>query len=83
MYRGYRIRLYPTREQEQQLWKTVNAVRWTWNWGLSYQMERYKEHGKILSAYDLRKQFTIERNKPENGKLREVAKTPAHLCYLT
>jgi len=79
MLKGYKIRLYPTQEQEKQLWKTINAVRWTWNWALSLQMERFKNSEKLLSAYDTAKELTNVRNLEENAWLREVAKNSCKL----
>jgi putative transposase len=35
MLKGFKIRLFPTREQEKQLWKSAGVARWVWNWGLN------------------------------------------------
>lgn len=74
MHKGFKIRLYPTQEQEKQLWKTINAVRWTWNWALSLQMERFRNSEKLLSVYDMAKELTKFRNLGENAWLLDVAK---------
>ena len=80
MYKGYKIRLYPTQEQEKQLWKTIDAVRWTWNWALALQMERFKNDEKRLSVYDIAKELTVIRNHEDYEWLRNVAKNS---CKLT
>lgn len=53
-----RVRLKPTKEQEQQLWKSAGTARWTYNWTLNRQQENYKKGGKFLSNNDLRKEIT-------------------------
>ena len=58
MIKSYRIRLIPTEEQEKKLWDSVHAARYVWNWGLAYQMERFKQGEKHLSGYDLKKVLT-------------------------
>ena len=82
MLKGFKIRIYPTKEQEKQLFKTINTVRWTWNWGLALQMQRFKDSQKLLTAYEIRKQFTIECNKEENAFLKEVAKNSCAIALL-
>src|SRR5215469_10766638 len=79
MHKGFKIRLYPTKQQEAQLWKTIHAVRWTWNWALGLQMERFKNSEKLLSAYDIAKLLTVVRNNAEMAWLREVAKNSCKL----
>jgi len=79
MHKGFKIRLYPTKEQEKQLWKTVNATRWTWNWALALQMERFRNSEKLLSAYDIAKELTKARKSEENAWLTEVAKNSCKL----
>lgn len=53
-----RVRLKPTKEQEQKLWKSAGTARWTYNWTLNRQQENYKKGGKFLSNNDLRKEIT-------------------------
>ena len=65
MLKRYKVRLLPTPEQEAKLWQTVNAFRWTWNWGLAREMEEYQTTGKHISEYDLRKEFRKVRNEDE------------------
>ena len=53
-----KVRLKPTKEQEQQLWKSAGTARWTYNWVLNRQEENYKQGGKFISDNDLRKEIT-------------------------
>ena len=53
-----KVRLKPTKEQEQQLWKSTGTARWTYNWVLNKQEENHKKGGKSISDNDLRKEIT-------------------------
>lgn len=54
-----KVRILPTKEQEQQLWKSVGTARFIYNWTLAKQEENYKNGGKFISNNDLRKEITI------------------------
>ncbi len=54
-----KVRLLPTDEQEQQLWKSVGTARFIYNWTINKQEENYKNGGKFISNNDLRKELTI------------------------
>lgn len=54
-----KVRLYPTKEQEEQLWKSVGTARYIYNWTLARQEENYKNGGKFIKDGDLRKEITI------------------------
>ena len=59
--RAHKIRLNPTREQEQWLLKACGVARFVYNWGLEQWQYQYEAGGKP-SAYALKKQFnTIRR----------------------
>lgn len=44
MYLTKRIRLLPTAEQEKLFWKSAGVARWSYNFFLSYNQEKYNEH---------------------------------------
>ena len=50
-----KIRIIPTKEQEQQLWKSAGTARFMYNWTLAKQEENHKNGGKFISDNDLRK----------------------------
>ncbi len=54
-----KVRLLPTEEQEQQLWKSVGTARFIYNWTLNKQEENHKNGGKFISDNNLRKELTI------------------------
>ena len=53
-----KIRLRPTPDQEQQLWKSAGTARWAYNWALDRQEKNYDNGGNFLSDNDLRKEIT-------------------------
>ena len=50
--KGYVFRLYPTKEQEQLINKTIGCSRFIYNYFLDDKIKEYKETGKSKSAYD-------------------------------
>ena len=64
--KGFKVRLLPTEEQEKNLWLNASAARFSWNWGLGFQMERFKNGEPFLSAYELRKHLFSLKSSDEN-----------------
>jgi len=56
MQRAHKIRLVPTRTQEQALRKACGTARYTWNWALAEWQKQYKE-GSKPTAFSLKKQW--------------------------
>lgn len=73
MIKGYRIRLYPTKEQEEIIWKHIHASRFIWNYMLAMQNENYKNGIKYLDAYKMSGILTIIKQQPEYLWLYEVS----------
>ena len=71
-----KVRLYPTKEQEQKLWQSVGTARFIYNWTLARQEENYKNGGKFISDNELRKELTILK-KSELNWLNEVSNNVA------
>ena len=53
MFKGIRVRLYPTKEQETLLEKNCGCVRKVWNEALAYSITKYEEAGKRPSYQTL------------------------------
>lgn len=68
-----KIRIIPTTEQEQQLWKSAGTARFMYNWTLAKQEENHKNGGKFISDNDLRKEVTIMKQTEEFKWLNEVS----------
>lgn len=61
MYLTKKIRLLPTQEQEQLFWKSAGVARWSYNFFLNYNQEKYNEwledntKEKFVGECDVRK----------------------------
>lgn len=73
MIKAIKVRLYPTRYQEELMFKSAGVARFSYNWGLAFLNDYYKENNKTLSIGDLRKEFTKLRNDSEYSWLKEVS----------
>lgn len=73
MIKAIRVKLYPTKEQEVLMFKSAGIARFSYNWGLAYLNNYYKDTNKYLSIGDLRKEFTKLRNSDEYNWLKEVS----------
>ena len=73
MIRSYKIRLYPTKQQEELMWKHIGACRYIWNYMLAKQNEIHEQGGKHLSAFDMIKLLTPLKNDGEHEWLYEVS----------
>ena len=73
MIKGYKIRIYPTKEQEQLIWKHIYSCRYIWNWMLSKQEELYKQGEKCVSAFSMMSLLKPLKNDGEHTWLYEVS----------
>lgn len=48
-YKGYKIRLFPTKEQEDLMWKHIHACRFIWNTMLEEIESQYYIYGNIVN----------------------------------
>ena len=53
MYKSYKFRLYPNKEQEVLIQKTFGCVRFVYNQCLEYKMDKYNNEGITLSRFDM------------------------------
>jgi len=58
MVKGYRVKLYPTKEQECKMWQSAGIARWAYNWALGRQKENYESGGKFIQDGSLCKEIT-------------------------
>jgi putative transposase len=77
MILGKKVRLFPTKEQEQKLWQSVGTARFIYNWTLAKQEENYRNGGKFIPDGDLRKELTILKKTEEYKWLNEVSNNVA------
>ena len=73
IYEAVTIRLFPNKAQSRKLWENAGAARWIWNWGLSLNNELYAREKRILSMYDMRREFIKMRNGSSHQWLMKCA----------
>lgn len=78
IYRSVKIRLLPTKEQEILFWKSVGVARWSYNFFLGYNQEKYKEwledntKERFVSESEVRKYINNVLKKTTHTWLKEV-----------
>lgn len=78
-YKTLKIRLFPTKEQEEIMWKHVHAARFIWNYMLNMELERYKNGESYLSNNEMSKIITQMKKEEQYSWLNDVA---VHTLYL-
>ena len=58
MIKTIRVMLLPNNKQKTKLFQYANTSRFAYNWALGREQENYKNGGKFISDYELRKEFT-------------------------
>ncbi len=71
MYKGYKVRIFPTPEQEETLWKHVNICRYWYNYMLEYQEINYSNGGQFLRHFDMN--YLVKGQREEREWLKEVS----------
>lgn len=59
MFKAVKVRIYPTTQQQVHLAQAFGCARWVWNQSLATISQTYKETGKGLSAFDMKKQIPV------------------------
>lgn len=67
MIRSFKIRLKPTKEQEELMIKSCGVMRWSYNYGLKRKIDHYDEFKTNLPLNIIRKEIQIMK-KTENFK---------------
>ena len=73
MIRGYKIRIYPTREQRDLIWKHIGACRFIWNYMLDLQIKRRESGESHLHRFDMIKLLTPLKQEDEYVWLKDVS----------
>ena len=81
MIKGIKIRLYPTKSQEELMWKHVHASRFIYNYMLALQNENYSNGKPHISRFDMVKLLTPLKKESDFEWLTEVSsKTLQTVC---
>lgn len=73
MIKAIKIRLLPTSEQEEIMYKTIGVARFIFNWGLARQIEAYKEEGKYIHFRQIKNEFIKLKSLEQYSWLKEVS----------
>lgn len=73
MIKAIKIRIKPTQEQEELLWKSVGVARWAYNFALDIKQRVYKEQGENISEGKIRKLITQLKKTDDYRWLNEVS----------
>lgn len=73
MIKSLKIRLIPTKEQEELMRKSIGVSRWAYNYALSRKKEVYECDSKSISEGDIRKEITQLKKTDEFKWLNEVS----------
>lgn len=80
MWRSYKFRIYPNKEQEILIQKTFGCVRFVYNYFLNERIKQYKEIGKSPTRFQQDKSLTVL--KKELEWLREPDKCALKLALV-
>lgn len=73
MIKGYKIRIYPTKEQEKLLWNHIYACRFVWNYMLALQRDSFERNHKYLSRFDMMKHLGEIKGEEHNAWLSFIS----------
>ena len=73
MIKGYKIRIYPNKEQKILIEKHIGACRFIWNYMLNLQNENYKLGNNYFSRFDMIRSLTPFKKQEEYQWLNEVS----------
>lgn len=73
MIKAIKVRLYPTKQQEILMWKSVGTMRFIYNWTLDKQNKNYEQGGRFISSYDLQKELTKFKKEDDYIWLKEMS----------
>lgn len=75
MLKGFKIRIYPTKEQEDLIYKHINQCRFIWNYMLNVCNKRHQNNESYLGSYGLIKLIKPLKQKEEYKWLYETSGT--------
>lgn len=73
MYKAYKYRIYPNKDQEELIQKTFGCCRFVYNQTLAYRKELYDKEGKSMSKFDCMS-YVNRKLKIDHAWLKEVDK---------
>ena len=72
--RGYKIRIYPTKDQEERIQEVINTYRGVYNLALEISIDNYNKTGKHTKFYDMCTIFKdLRNNNPDFDWLKSIS----------
>ena len=65
MTKGFKYRIYPNKEQTQQLNQMLGNARFVYNWALDKRIKEYQSEKKSISAFSIMMDLTQLKKQPE------------------
>lgn len=72
MYKAYKYRLYPNKEQEQLILKHIGSCRYIYNYGLNKKISAYQTDKTSLSRFQIQADLPILKKQEETSWLKDV-----------
>ncbi len=72
IYKAYKYRLYPNKEQQELISKHIGCSRWIYNYALDKKVKSYQETGKGLSRFEIQKDLPLLKKDEATSWLKEV-----------
>ena len=72
IYKAFKYRIYPNKEQEKLLLKHMGCSRWIFNYALNKKITSYQENGKGVSRFDIQKDLPELKKNESTSWLKEV-----------
>lgn len=73
MIRSYKVRIYPTKEQEILMNKHIDCCRFIWNYMLALNLEKEKAGEYPLNRFAMQKEITLLKKQSQYSWLKEVS----------
>ena len=73
MIRSFKVRLFPTKEQEQMFYQHIGCCRFVWNYMIELQQKRKENKEKHLSGFEMMKLLTPLKKEEEYEWLNGVS----------
>lgn len=72
IYKAFKYRIYPNREQTELINMHIGSARWIFNYALNKKIVSYQETGKGLSRFDIQKDLPLLKKSDETSWLKKV-----------
>ena len=73
MIKTFKVMLCPNNKQKAKLFQSAGTSRFAYNWALGIEIENYKNGGKFINNYDLRREFTLLKQKEDYQWLNDYS----------